>query len=279
MKKRDISIITTIKQSYQRFTNVEKEIADFFLNNDEIMDFSAKNVSSIIFVSLPSLSRFAKKCGFAGYREFIYSYKKYLNQKKESLTGEMQDTLKTYEDIIKQMSVLQNRNQINRVLDMMHHKERVFVCGKGSSGLAAMEMEFRFIRIGLKITAITDDDRIRMQAVFLEPSDLVIGISISGTSESVNYLLKKGREKKAFTVLFTAYPREEMKEFCDEIIIVPALPNMDRGNLISPQFPILMMQDILYSQFKEYNQTQKEMLHHSTIRAIKNKKGEDNENL
>lgn len=279
MKKKDISIITTIKQNYQRFTNVEKEIAAFFLENEEMIDFSAKNVAEKIYVSVPSLSRFAQKCGYVGYREFIFAYKEYLTQQKATKARQVHDTIKTYEDIVREMSILLNRKQVDHVVDMMSHKARVIVCGKGSSGLSALEMESRFMRVGLKIQAITDGERMRMQAIFVEPGDLVIGLSISGTAENVRYLMRKAKEKKAATIMITAYPSEEMKDFCDEIVVVPALPNMDQGNLISPQFPLLMMQDVLYSHYKESNQIQKEMLHSSTIRALRGKGEKDNENL
>ena len=65
------SVITIIEENYINFTNVEKVIADFFRANKEDLDFSAKNISEQLFVSEASLSRFAKKCGYRGYREFI----------------------------------------------------------------------------------------------------------------------------------------------------------------------------------------------------------------
>ena len=66
------SIVPIVESKYDSFTTVEKNVADFFLNNRRKMDFSARNVAKEIFVSEASLSRFAKKCGFHGYREFIY---------------------------------------------------------------------------------------------------------------------------------------------------------------------------------------------------------------
>ena len=77
------SIVPIMESKYNSFTNVEKNIADFFLQNQQKMDFSAQNVARKIFVSEASLSRFAKKCGFHGYREFIYQYEKTFGEKSE----------------------------------------------------------------------------------------------------------------------------------------------------------------------------------------------------
>ena len=59
------SVIPVIESNYNKFTTVEKNIADFFLHNRKKVDFSAKAVSERLFVSEASLSRFAKKCGYS----------------------------------------------------------------------------------------------------------------------------------------------------------------------------------------------------------------------
>ena len=69
------SIIPIIESSYEDLTNVEKMIADYFLNGVENDELSSKDVSKKLFVSEASLSRFAKKLGFSGYREFQFAYK------------------------------------------------------------------------------------------------------------------------------------------------------------------------------------------------------------
>jgi DNA-binding MurR/RpiR family transcriptional regulator len=64
---------------------VEKTIADFFINNQKKINFSAKSVAAKLFVSEASLSRFAQKCGYRGYREFIYQYEESFVEKKEAI--------------------------------------------------------------------------------------------------------------------------------------------------------------------------------------------------
>ena len=94
------SIVPIVEAKYDSFTNVEKSIADFFIQNQELMDFSAQSVAKEIFVSEASLSRFAKKCGFHGYREFIYQYEKGFTQKSEVVAGSTKRVLNTYQDLL-----------------------------------------------------------------------------------------------------------------------------------------------------------------------------------
>ena len=74
----------------------------------------------------------------------------------------------THLDVYKRQTYsLVDEEQIGRIGKYLNQAERVFVCGKGSSGLAASEMELRFMRIGVDIDSLQDSDRMRMQAVCL----------------------------------------------------------------------------------------------------------------
>ena len=74
MKEYEKNIIPHIEAIYGTFTPLEKTIADFFIKYDGKGDLSAKAVSRNLYVSEASLSRFAKKCGYKGYREFLFCY-------------------------------------------------------------------------------------------------------------------------------------------------------------------------------------------------------------
>ena len=71
-----------IEAAQSDMTQVEHTIANYFLNNEELTDFSSKRISALLYVSEATLSRFAKKCGFKGYREFIFAYEKDLKEEK-----------------------------------------------------------------------------------------------------------------------------------------------------------------------------------------------------
>ncbi|WP_404813571.1 hypothetical protein [Clostridium bowmanii] len=38
------------------------------------MNFLSKSISKYLYTSEATLTRFAQKCGFRGYREFVYQY-------------------------------------------------------------------------------------------------------------------------------------------------------------------------------------------------------------
>lgn len=264
------SIIPMIDINYKNFSPAEKKVADFFINNDtDDIDLSAKAMTKMLYVSEATLSRFAKKSGFHGYRELAFAYKNQEKKKHASMTNITKGVLSIYEDLLDKEYDLIDEAQLDRIVGYINNYHRIFVGGKGSSGIAAEEMELRFMRIGININAISYVDRMRMQTVFMNADCLVIGFSISGSTEDVLYMLKAAHKNGAKTILVTAYNQEEFKDFCDEIILVPSYQHMDYGNSISPQFPLLVLQDIIYSKYMQKNHLLKESLHDNTLKALR----------
>lgn len=66
MKNKQI-ILPIIESSIDSMTQLEKEIAHYFLYEDPA-DLTTKAVTQVLHVSKASLTRFAQKCGFKGYR-------------------------------------------------------------------------------------------------------------------------------------------------------------------------------------------------------------------
>ncbi len=262
------SVVPIIKMNYEKFTTVEKSIADFFIQNHERVDLSSKAMADRLYVSEASLSRFAQKCGYRGYREFVYQYEMTFVENRESMTGNTRMILNAYQELLNKTYSLIDEEQIARIGKYLGQAERVTVCGRGSSGYAAAEMELRFMRIGVNIDSIQDSDRMRMQAVFQDKRSLVFGISVSGETEPVLYLLREARRRGAKTVLITAESPERFREICTEVLRMPSLRYLNQGNVISPQFPILLMLDILYSYYAAQDKGKKELLHDDTLRAL-----------
>lgn len=109
----------------------------------------------------------------------------------------------------------------------------------------------------------------RMQTVFMDEHCLVIGFSISGSNEDVLYMLRAAHQNGSKTMLVTAYNQESFKEYCDEVILVPSYQHMNYGNSISPQFPLLVLQDIIYTKYMQGNHLIKESLHSHTLKALR----------
>ena len=266
-----------IRSYYDDMTPVEKNIANFFLSNTEKCNLSSKNIAKCLYVSEASLSRFAKKCGYKGYRELSFSYEKDLEYEQSGIsinkdvTHFAKKVYGYYQNILRQNCERVDEQQLRRVADMMDNCRRVIVYGVGSSGIAAREIQFRFMRLGLDVEAIPDSQMMRMASVLVDDSYLVIGLSLSGQTPEVLDGLCAAKKNRAKVVLVTANEELQKLECCDEVLLVSDMKNLDSGNKISPQFPILVVFDILYAYYMEKDSHKKTQKHKVTISALRMK--------
>lgn len=267
-----ISIIPHIESMVNLLTPLEKKIAQYFIvDHDSSTDFSSKAVSKRLFVSEASLTRFAKKCGFSGYREFIYQYQESFTESKPLPSNLMTNVFDSYQELLNKSYSIIDQEKISRIIKLLLSQKRVYIYGKGSSGLVAEEMKFRFMRIGLVCEAITDNHIMQMNQVLLGKDCLVIGLSISGQTSEVLTGLKMAKKRGAKTILFTANQTNETSAYCDEVQLFAIKDNLSTGNIISPQFPILIMIDIIYAFFMETNRKQRQEIWQETFEALQEK--------
>lgn len=259
-----------IIEAYDSMTTVERGVADFFLKNEDLMDFSSRNISGLLYISEPTLSRFAQKCGYDGYRKFIYDYEKEIAEAiRERNISELSRRVKgTYERLLNEEFQQLEEEKVKKVSEMLGKAEKVYVCGRGSSGFAAWEFYLRFMRLGLEVQALTDPQVISMIAAVSGPETLVIGISLSGHTEEILEALTTAKSRNASAVLITSDRDTAMKSVCDEVLLVAGDRNMDTGTEISPQFPILMLMDVLYMYYLKNDTKEKTRRLNETLKAL-----------
>lgn len=269
MEEYEKNIIPHIESIYENFTPLEKNIADFFIHNEEKIDLSAKSISKKLYVSEASLSRFAKKCGYKGYREFLFCYQQGEETAKHPPTSnDIKKVLNSYQELLNKSYSLMDEKQIERIVQTLIKKKRTYVYGKGSSGLVAIEMKIRFMRIGVNIECITDEHIMKMNSVLIDDECVVIGISVSGKTISVIDSLKAAKKCGATVILMTSHNEKSFNDFCDEVMLFAVKENLERGKAISPQFPVLVMVDILYSKMLRSDNFRREALHDYTLEVL-----------
>lgn len=261
-----VNCIFIIKTNYNNFTQIEKNIADFFINNTEEMDFSLKSLSEKLFVSEASLHRFVKKCGYNGYREFIYSYTMYLRMNKNP---ESNYILELYQEVINKTFEIINDEQVNMLAKYIQNSEKVFVYGKGSSKIAGDEVKLRFLRVGVDIESTSDYHLMIMQSAIINENTLVIGISLSGETKEVMESVKNARKHGAKTVLITSKYNEKLIKEYDLVIIVPLIKYLENINYISRQIPILIFFDMVYNKFLLIDKKNKEIKYEHTRKNVR----------
>ena len=264
MNKPDIA--TIIDLHFEELTELEQEIARYFLQVDTIVDdLSSQQVTQKLHVSQAALTRFAKKCGFTGYREFVFQYQHQANKqdthshKHSPLTKRV---LRSYSNLREQTQDLIDEAQLERVAHLIENAERVYFFGTGSSGLIAREMKLRFMRLGVVCEALTDQDGFAWTTSIMDENCLVLGFSLSGTTQSVLDSLLDAKEMGAKTILFTSAPNKNSQAYT-ETVLVASHSQSSYIQRISAQLPMLFFIDLIYAYFLEINRESKKKIFNS----------------
>ena len=264
MNKPDIA--TIIDLHFEELTELEQEIARYFLQVDTIVDdLSSQQVTQKLHVSQAALTRFAKKCGFTGYREFVFQYQHQASKqdthshKHSPLTKRV---LRSYSNLREQTQDLIDEAQLERVAQLIENAERVYFFGTGSSGLIAREMKLRFMRLGVVCEALTDRDGFAWTTSIMDENCLVLGFSLSGTTQSVLDSLLDAKEMGAKTILFTSAPNKNSQAYT-ETVLVASHSQSSYIQRISAQLPMLFFIDLIYAYFLEINRESKEKIFNS----------------
>ena len=264
MNKPDIA--TIIDLHFEELTELEQEIARYFLQAETIQDdLSSQQVTQKLHISQAALTRFSKKCGFTGYREFVFQYQHQASKpdthshKHSPLTKRV---LRSYSIMREQTQNLIDEEQLERVAQLIDDAERVYFFGTGSSGLIAREMKLRFMRLGVVCEALTDRDGFAWTTSIMDENCLVLGFSLSGTTQSVLDSLLDAKEMGAKTVLFTSAPNKNSQAYT-ETVLVASHSQSSYIQRISAQLPMLILIDLIYAYFLEINRESKEKIFNS----------------
>lgn len=261
------NILAIIESHLDKMTDLEQRIGHYFLDPNSIQeDLSSLQVAQTLHISQAALTRFAKKCGFKGYREFSFQYLKDL-QKAQTEADNMQSSLSrhvlyNYNQIHQQTKELIDEEKLKRVAQILEEADRVYFFGTGSSGLVARDMKLRFMRLGVVCEALTDQDGFAWTTSILDKNCLVIGFSLSGQTQSIIDSLIDAKNMGAKTILVTGQP-EKIQEDFTEIVPVALQSKPEFILRISAQFPMLLMIDLIYAFFLEINREKKERIFNS----------------
>ena len=261
------NILAIIESHLDKMTDLEQRIGHYFLDPNSIQeDLSSLQVAQTLHISQAALTRFAKKCGFKGYREFSFQYLQDL-QKAQTEADNMQSSLSrhvlyNYNQIHQQTKELIDEEKLKRVAQILEEADSVYFFGTGSSGLVARDMKLRFMRLGVVCEALTDQDGFAWTTSILDKNCLVIGFSLSGQTQSIIDSLIDAKNMGAKTILVTGQP-EKIQEDFTEIVPVALQSKPEFILRISAQFPMLLMIDLIYAFFLEINREKKERIFNS----------------
>ena len=274
-----MSCIFKIKEGFNSFTNTEKKLAEYIIKNkDEVVGLSAQELSSKADISPAAVVRFSKTLGYKGFTALKVDLAKDRDERDDetSVIINEDDSLK---DIIRKVKVsnissidetigLMNVDTMKNIIEAMINAKRIYLFGIGASGLVALDLQQKLLRINKSTLYQIDPHTQIASAVHIEKEDVAIGISYSGETKEVNVPLKIAKEKGAKTIAITRYNKNSLTKISDYAIYLPNYEKEFRVGAITSRIDALTIVDILYlgvarnefKQTKEYIKSTREAI-------------------
>ena len=152
-----------------------------------------------------TIVRFCQKLGCSGFADFkIEIAKEEILKTKPATSDHYYDHIAQHlSDAIKATATLIKPETLQKAIQMMTNATRIWIFGVGGSGEIAHSLSSILLRSELKCTPETDPHFQAQIASLLSPSDLVIGISLSGKTKDTYDSLKIAHDNGAKVIAIT----------------------------------------------------------------------------
>jgi len=207
-----------ISDNYKHLTKSEKRIANYLRKNQEESAFlSAGEIADRLGLSEATLVRFARTLGFSSYpamrtvlqdafrRRVTHSAR--LRSRLDDLreAGDIFDRLVVSEiDYLTQSLETIDRQSLNRAVEMIRSRKRIFVFGVGPSVSLVNLMEIRLGRFGWQVIPLTTAGREMLEPlVLMNDQDLLFVICFFDISGALQLILDYANEIKCPVIMLT----------------------------------------------------------------------------
>lgn len=280
-----MNILEYIKQNYEDFTDSEKLIADYLLsNNESIINLSAKEIGEITNTSAATLIRFSKKLGFESLNEMKLKLSMSLRDRKEKADFEYINKNLETTDIIygikksidkvmdKTVNLIQEED-LEKAIDLLSKAKNIYIYSVGVSGLVGQDFYYKLSRINKRCIAHVDTHLQITSSILMEPEDVAVAISYSGTTKEVIKCVENANKNNVPVISITkAGISNKLEDLSDITLKVPYVEKSLREGAMSSRISQLAIIDMLFIGMAKENIEEIENKLVATREAVKDLK-------
>lgn len=251
-----------VKVHSNSFTKAEKKIATFIEHNrHKVIISSISKLSNQIGVGEASLIRFCRKLGFSGIPEFKDHLSKDLSDSdvnEISIYPSLETTTNSFKEIatilhsftqeaLNETLKLQTESALDDAATMISRSNGLYFYGIGMSGVSALEAKYRFLRLGFRTDALTDNHTLILHSSNTRKGDVIIAFSHSGDSTDVERAIRVAKSNGADIILISKFKKTPLSQLADINLLTGGSENpfeSDSSSIKSSQSYII---DVLYS--------------------------------
>ena len=255
---RESSILLTIRGLLPSLNEQEQKVGQYVLDHPaEVVHLAIGDLAQLCAASDATIFRFCRKVGADGYGDF----KIRLAQEMASARAATYDAVQigdTLADAVRKviaadMKALADTLQVLDLTALAHAAKvlfaarRVDIYGSGGAAVAALELQYKLMRVGVRSMAHTDGEMQIMSATLLTDEDVAVAFSHSGRSVDVLSALKAAKEHGARTIAITNHPASPIAQAAEIGLCTAAQEALAHGYPLGARVAQLALIDALYT--------------------------------
>ncbi|AIY06792.1 transcriptional regulator, RpiR family [Planococcus sp. PAMC 21323] len=219
------------------FTKSDTKVYEYIMGNkDQVLYHSLTEMAEACGVAEATLLRFFRKLDYKGFQDFKFMLA------QEISTTTLETTEDTYVDkvknnviqVITETSDVISEELLEQAIIKIAESEDVVIFGVGSSGIAALDMQNRLMRIGKNASVITDSHFQMMRAASMTEKTVVIAVSLTGSTKDIVDAVSASKENGATVIALTSYTKSPLTKFADLVLLSSSKESpLDSGSLVS----------------------------------------------
>ncbi|RNF39876.1 MurR/RpiR family transcriptional regulator [Planococcus salinus] len=250
--------LAAVRGSYRHFSDKEKKIADFILEDPRnIIHLTINQIADELGLAESTVFRFCQRIGFKGFQAFKISLAaevvaplKDIHEKIEqgdsvqSVTEKVfRSNIKTLEDTLQ----IVDGEALEKAVAVILKARKVEFFGNGGSAIVAMDGYHKFIRLGVHVTMALDSHMQLMAASQMTPDDVAIVVSHSGSTTDVLDVLRILKEKNATVICVTNFAKSPLSKDADIALYTISEETDFRSEALASRIAQLSLIDALYT--------------------------------
>lgn len=252
------------------FTKTELEIIQFINSNPHLMTtLSINELAALTYSSNASIIRICKKLGFNGFRDFKMEYirqmesLKYIQddidfsfpfQHDEPTWQIINHISNVYKESIDLINGSLDIAELESIVNILDHSQRVFVYAIGDSRITAMNFTNKLVKIGKFFFIATENREEDYFSRFATSHDAALFISYS-QSLSYKNSLRSLLQRHCQIISITSQQNSILTKYAHHHIVIPHKENSDKiatfYSQIAFQYVLSIIYSLLYKKFKE----------------------------
>ena len=197
-----------IQEKLESLSKMERKTAECMAENqDKLIYASITELAELAGTSEATVTRVCTKLGYSGFQALKVSVARELVSQQEKIHEDLKADSppemiidKIFSSAIHTLTMTRKALDGKAVagsIDALCRARRIVVIGNGNSGAIALDAQHKFLRIGLNVSAYTDDHMQMIAVVSMTKDDVLIAISHSGSSRDVAEAMQVAKENGA----------------------------------------------------------------------------------